>query len=210
MGFDDFISLMNHPIERPVCVSGGAIGSDTLFGVLAEKHGHMVVHAAFRGHTHTSDVGRNIMNVPDDKLQLVDQLVDQAAKILGKRSIWNSSSYVINLIRRNAYQIMYTGSIYAIGELDYTGTMVQGGTGWAVEMYKILCQRKGIAPQIFVLDKHTLQWYSFVYGSFYPMDESEIPTPTGIYTGIGTRKLPRRAAVKMHNFYKERNNETVS
>lgn len=204
MDFDSFITLLTNPIERPVCVSGGAIGSDTLFGTLAKKHSHTVVHAVFDKHNHTSQVHSDSVCIPQDKLTLVDQLVDQAATKLCKRTIWRASSYVISLIRRNAYQVMYTDSVYAIGELDDTGTMVQGGTGWAVEMYKILCAKKGVTPKIFVLDKKTLQWYSYLYGSFYPVDESEIPTPTGVYTGIGSRKVPKPAAMKLFNFYKER------
>lgn len=204
MDFNSFITLLTSPIERPVCVSGGAVGSDTLFGTLANKHAHTVVHAVFDKHKHSSQIHADSVCIPPDKLTLVDQLIDQAAAKLDKKTIWRVSSYVISLIRRNAYQVMYTDSVYAIGELDDTGTMVQGGTGWAVEMYKIICTKKGVAPKIFVLDKNTLQWYSYMYGSFYPVSESEIPTPTGVYTGIGSRKVPKPAAMKMYNFYKER------
>lgn len=204
MDFDTFIHQVTHPTERPVCVSGGAVGADTLFGTLANKHSHIVAHAVFQRHKHTPEIHRDSVCIPQDKLTLVNELVNQAAIKLGKRSIWGASSYVINLIQRNAYQIMYTTAIYAIGELDDTGTMVQGGTGWAVEMYKIICTKKGVSPNIFVLDKNTLQWYSYRYGSFYPVSESEIPTPSGVYTGIGSRKVPKPAAMKMYNFYKER------
>lgn len=150
------------------------------------------------------------MCIPNNKLTLVDPLVNQAAICLDRRSIWSASKYVLSLIRRNAYQIMYTESVYAIGELDDTGTMVNGGTGWAVEMYKIVCQKKSVTPRIYLLDKNTLQWYSYMYGSFYPVDESEIPTPTGVYTGIGSRKVPKPAAVKMYNFIRNVCNETIS
>src|SRR5574343_381455 len=111
-----------------ILFSGAASGADTLWGALAKSNGHKVVHYHFDRKYLRPDV----CLLDDEHLDLVDGLVHEANETLN-RSFPTKSSYVNNLIRRNAYQIMDCQRIYAVAPLQFG--LIKGGTAWAVQMY---------------------------------------------------------------------------
>ena len=99
----------------------------------------------------------------------------------------------LELIKRDYVQVMASDQIVAIGELT-PDMHVNGGTGWAVEMAKILNRQYADSGEydkvkpIYVFDTITNQWYksdsSSYFANFFP---SGIPVLTQNTACIGTR-----------------------
>lgn len=144
-----------------ICLSGGALGADTAWGKAASLSGHTVVHWSFKGHK--SATTENIFVLDDEELSEADPHLKEANKFL-KRSLPFRKPWIMNLLRRNWYQVKYIDSLYAVGTLnnlavihknppgkfylnqfnrndptrkdDYIDHMgVDGGTAWACQMY---------------------------------------------------------------------------
>lgn len=165
-----------------ICLSGGAIGSDTEFTNAATKASHSVINYSFSGHK--TLVPKNTIRILSEKeLVLGEEIVKVAAKYLRR----NWSEYLGNtrkLILRNFWQIKTTNRVYAVAVIKSDGR-VSGGTGWAVTMAILL----GV-PDIYVYSKDA--WYRWfgqndpntgLWGKIVP------PKPDGVYTGIGSRDI---------------------
>jgi hypothetical protein len=170
--------------EVNICFSGGAQGSDLLWGELALAHGHELIHYVFKGHKGSKHP--NAVMVNPDQLKVGDSVLKKVNDVLG-RSFPAHSEFVTNLLRRNFWQVRDTDSVYALAGIDDDG-LVRGGTSWAVECFKIL---KPNSNQIYVFDTEIdfwFQWHpsTFEIPSVWKMIERP-PTPKGKWTGIGTR-----------------------
>lgn len=174
-----------------LCLSGGAAGSDLAWGKYAKMAGHGLIHYVFNGHKYAGK---------PDSLILSDFALETASNALKRASLWmngakfpTSSNFVNNLLQRNFFQIASAESIYAITTLE--NNFPKGGTAWAIVM-----ANQARNKNIFLLDQETETWYHV------PMMERDLgpdeivtrlildpigmpPTPSGIYAGIGTRKL---------------------
>ena len=92
--------------------------------------------------------------------------------------------YVRNLLSRNWFQVKNAESIYAIGTFfDTKQSIVNGGTGWAVQM-----AIDNVKP-IYVFDQKTIMWFEYNYflKKFSPL--LAIPKLTEHFAGIGTREI---------------------
>src|SRR5690606_4557657 len=85
----------------------------------------------------------------------------------------------------NIWQISETGAVYPVTYFDDQG--VAGGTTWAIQMYIDRCLTTMNVPNIYVFDQLEGSWYSYVDGKWVKIDRP--PTPTGKWTGIGSRDL---------------------
>jgi hypothetical protein len=181
-----------------ICFSGGARGADSLFGELAARHKHAVVHFSFNGHN--SDCPRDtILILSDEELAKADELLVLCARKLG-RTFPSKNDYVNNLLRRNYYQVNQTERVYAVAPLDKTGQVV-GGTAWAVQM----AIQRGI-KEIYLFDCFADRWYTYdimaEWDDFWkPTDYLNIPRPHGFYAGIGTRELPDAGIQAIEGLY---------
>ena len=164
-----------------VCYSGGAKGSDLLWGELATLHGHDVVHYSFTGHRTDAPLDKVVL-LSDDELQQADFLLADVNRTL-KRKFPTTSDHTNNLLRRNFYQIKDAELVYAISWLLDDGT-VQGGTGWAVEMAWL----KDVP--VFLYCQEAKEW--FCSSPWQPRTWDHVlyvPPLSGRYAGIGSRKL---------------------
>ena len=164
------------------CLSGGARGADHEWGLAASKHGHAVVHFAFEGHR--SKCPRSTLHeLSQAELDIADSRLVQANKTLKRR--WPvANRFVANLLRRNYYQIAETDSVYAIS--TFQKRMVAGGTAWAVQLYLDRFDEAKELP-CYVYDQQIETWTQWDGSGFLVIDAP--PTPSGIWTGIGTRDL---------------------
>lgn len=162
-----------------ICYSGGAVGADFAWGEAAVKAGHHLVHYVFKGHKGSN--GPHAVVLDPTKLHLADPYLKTANQTL-KRSWPAHSDFVSNLLRRNYFQIKSTDAVYAIAEPD--GPSVYGGTAWAVEMFKIL---QPSSENIFTFNQKNGLWYK--WSGFSWAVVSNVPRPSGKWTGIGTRDL---------------------
>lgn len=174
-----------------ICLSGGAIGSDTLWGEVALSLSHELIHFSFKSHN------LNFKKFPEQKdkiyvldyedLLIADEYLKTANKTLN-RKFPTRSNFNNNLLRRNYYQIKESERVYAIADIKYD--VVQGGTGWAVQMFidRKLKEAPDSVIECYVLDKITNMWFQYNKFNGYEIIE-EVPTPHGIWTGIGSRQL---------------------
>jgi hypothetical protein len=96
---------------------------------------------------------------------------------------------VNNLLRRNWYQVAWTNAVYAVGRIDER-YRIDGGTAWAVQMYidRFICD--GEDPKtcrLYFFNEISRKWLK--WENEWRVLEELPPMPSGLWTGIGTRKL---------------------
>lgn len=165
-------------MSNNICLSGGANGSDVAWGKYASQIGHKVVHFSFQGHR-TDAPAETLIRLSTERLEIADPFLQKANKIL-KRHLPYDKPWIMNLLRRNYYQIKDSESLYAIG--TFKNHMIDGGTAWAV----VLFQLERLNLPCFFFDQFLKQWFGYD-GQW---DRINTPTkPSGVWTGIGTRAL---------------------
>lgn len=178
-----------------VCLSGGADGSDLQWGLQAGKIGHHVIHWSFQGHR-TVAPETELVRLTDEQLALANDAVKRANK--GVKRSWPSRNEITNnLLRRNWYQVKDTKAVYAVSELK-NGEW-DGGTAWAIQMYldRFLYDGEDFTNcKIYVMDKKSLYWYTFD-GTRWIQMISRPPTPSGIWTGIGSREISAMCRIEV-------------
>lgn len=165
------------------CFSGGAEGADKLWGELAKSHGHEVLHYTFKEHPFKEGIV-----LIQEELNIADPFLKRANKKLG-RKFPSKNNFVNNLLRRNFYQVRETERVYAVA--SFLGDLVLGGTAWAVQMYIDLCHDKDIDPECYVFDQMTTKpgWVFWNRDKLIWESIDKVPTPSGRWTGIGSREL---------------------
>ena len=165
--------------------SGGAIGSDTKWDEIGREYG-------FNNHIHYWYKKLNYKSLPEHEIteeQYLEgvEMIHQANKTL-KRS--NIDKYM-HLLARNWMQVKNSENIYAIGYIK--NNVVDGGTGWAVQM--AIDNNK----QVYVFDQNKNNWY-YWNGKF---EICNTPVLTEKYAGIGTRNIKVNGIDAIRNVYKK-------
>jgi hypothetical protein len=163
-----------------LCLSGGAEGADLQWGMCAGSLGHNVIHWSFQGHT-TYAPDCEVVRLDDEQLKAADPFL-QIAKVDLQRNL-PKNSYILNLLRRNHYQVAWSDSLYAVGQLMDTGKP-SGGTAWAVQMF---LNRATVLPCYFY-DQPTENWFQWDYQE-KQWDFADPVQPKGLWAGVGTRDL---------------------
>lgn len=184
------MELVNHLSSfTNVCYSGGAKGADRFFGIWASENGFLELHLSFAKHNHSVNE-ENILSISDDLL--VDKQIFNMLKTISRklgRHVPRKLTYTYNLLARNMYQILSTDSVYCLAEID-SPTTVAGGTAWAVEAYKLISDN----PKIYVYNILDDNVYSYINGYFVKVQT--VPTPSGRWTGIGSRDAKQHHMVE--------------
>jgi len=173
-------------LKGDICLSGGAKGSDAQWGMNAGRDGQSVIHWSFEGHKHYV-AEQEVVRLTQDQLLRADEALLKASKTLKRPWPGKRSKNVSSLLRRNWYQIAWSDSVYAVSTINEKN-LVDGGTGWAVQMYldrmASLAQFEPIP--LYVFDQAREQWFQWV-GGWKAINSP--PKPQGIWAGIGTRDL---------------------
>jgi hypothetical protein len=162
--------------------SGGADGSDSYWGKVGEKYGVKQNHYY---HNKKTPKG-NIRQSEEDYKEGYDK-AKKAAENMGRTWI----EQYADLQARNWNQVKYSDAIFAIGHLVKPGeknkkgfivkaVQVDGGTGYAVQM--AITENK----PVYVFDQERNRWFKHIDGKW---SESDVPTLTQNFAGIGTREL---------------------
>jgi len=176
------------------CISGGAVGADATFDEFAFKANHTVIHCSFRGHRHAPGL-RGVVRAYDPRdLSAADPYLHDIAKKIGRR-FSTRKAYVASLLRRNYFIVSPVSTVYAVGWLDEEGG-VEGGTAWGV------AQAVGQVP-VFFYCQHRDRWFSadVNYGDWVYMDARDVYEPSGIYAGIGSRRLTESGRAAIETLY---------
>lgn len=159
--------------ENHSMFSGEAEGSDLYWRGIANQYG-------IKGKDFTTN---NIDKV--NREEATDKVI-QANKTLNrvfpvqpnKERTQKQSNYINNLILRDWLQVKNADTIIAIGRLK--NGIVEGGTGWAVQM----AINEG--KPVYVFSQNSGKWYKNINGKW---ESSDVPTLTPNFAGIGTREL---------------------
>lgn len=198
-----------------MCLSGGARGADVTWGNHALNDGHEVVHWSFDGHKSYDKDNTYILTA--EELEEADEYLKEANLTL-KRRLNFKKIHVMNLLRRNWYQVKYADSVYVVGTLNekaqiynphdghdtkyhITNTRddrmgVNGGTGWACQMYLDRYRRECGENRFYLMFFDQIKQRSFVYSPdiglwvyLYSLNHTLARKPCGVYAGIGTRDI---------------------
>lgn len=176
--------------------SGGAYGSDSYWGEIGKKYSVESKH--YYGAGNKTPIGNT--PVSSDALKEADSHLIEANKTLGRR-FPTSKEYVNNLLRRDWQQVKNSDAIFAVSTIADNNT-VNGGTGWAVQM--AIDNNK----PVHVFDQDKGKWYEYNY-STKSWDETDTPTLTKNFAGIGTRKLNDAGKKAIEEVYKKTFENTI-
>lgn len=176
--------------QKTRMLSGGAIGADTKWGEMCQKHGIPYRHLSFPGHntrvhrTSLVTLSFNELDKADEALQRANRTLKRHLNLPPARA---SHAYVANLLRRNWYQVRVSDSVFAVSSFDDKG-QVKGGTAWAVQMY--LDRWSKVESRAFVFDQERgalFQWKGDGWQELKKVNWPHLRNET--WAGIGTREL---------------------
>ena len=201
------------PKLKGLVMSGGAEGADAAFAEEANKKGKGIIHYTFKGHDKKIKATGFKRSLSVEELQDANTAVEQANRAL-QRNISNLSEDKVNLLRRNHYQVKFSDSIYAVGEIakeksdnyQYETTYTKDSKGkqvkktkarWTGNQWKTVKGGTGWAVQmgidagkpVHVFDQIKNGWYTYNVKAERFVRVKEPPKPTNRFAGIGTRKL---------------------
>ena len=179
--------------------SGGATGSDMYWQYLGAKFGVRVKAFSFEGHGRRNSA-RVVLS--SEQLNQADEYLFKANRTL-KRHFPTSKPFVNNLLRRNWYQIKDTNGVFAVGRLSPSRTMVEGGTGWAVQMAVDAKKR------VYVFDILSSFWQRYDYEKKKFLCCKTAPRLSLNFTAIGTRNLPEIGKVAIKKIFEGTFGKTV-
>lgn len=198
--------------------SGGAQGSDSVWGEIGKKYGVISKHY-YTGETSQYNAPGGNTEISDEDYEEGRYKVAQAAKA---NYGYQYSTMKDPRLIRNWAQVKYADAIFAIGNLVNEGQKlfpnqkndtrlashiaVTGGTGYAVEM------AIQAGKPVYVFDQKRLQWYKNIDGKW---SKSDTPTLTNNFAGIGTREINEHGKQAIEDVYKNtfnnvEENNTVS
>ena len=180
--------------------SGGANGSDMYWGQIGEKYGVTSNHYYYNEKT------------PYGNKEISQQDYEEGRQESAKAAAYNYDYKYATMkdsrLIRNWAQVKYADAIFAIGHLVKPGeklfpnipgdtrvaknVAVTGGTGYAVAM-AILHNKP-----VYVFDQERGKWYKHVDGKW---SESDVPTLTTNFAGIGTRNITKAGIQAIEDVY---------
>jgi hypothetical protein len=188
--------------EEWVNHTGGAEGADLYWEVEGKKYGVFSIAYSFPNHT---QYGENRLILTEDELWEGWKNVQKASKgIKRPLSKIEYNPYIRNLLCRNWFQVKGGDGIFAIGTIVKSNhSLVNGGTGWAVQM--AIDNNK----PIYLYEQEMEYWmrYDYVAKKFGVIDY--IPTLTSHFAGIGSRDLKDSGKKAIEEIYKHTFNNKI-
>ena len=167
--------------------SGGAVGSDSYWGAIGEKYGVVSEHYYYGNKT------------PNGNHQITKEQFEEGKEhvLKANETLHRRPDAYVNLLSRNYAQVKNSDAIFAVGHLK--NGIVDGGTGWAVQM--AIDDNK----PVYVYDQVRKQWFSNINGQWQVF--SGIPKLTKNFAGIGTRELNNDGKDAIKQVYENTFNE---
>jgi hypothetical protein len=162
--------------------SGGCEGADMAWETAGKVYGVKTISYSFDGHR---QYGENPYIMTVGELNEGWEACKIASKSLDRPLHENISTYVRQLICRNWFQVKHAEAIYAIGTLvKGSDTLVNGGTGWAVQM--AVDNKK----PVYLFEQDLKEWMRFDYHTnCFIRHDWGAPKLTNNFAGIGTRAI---------------------
>ena len=155
--------------------SGGAKGSESIFGDLAERYGLQEINFSFEGHTQERTRGRKLLT--ERELAAGDVSLLYVSRRL-KRG-YSKEGVIRRVLQSIWHQVSWSDQVFVIGLIQEDGTVV-GGTGWAVELARMW--RKNL----WVYDQEKSAWFRWINDNWAP----GVPAiEASRFCGTGTRNI---------------------
>lgn len=165
-----------------IILSGGANGSDMLFGSL----GYVTYVFSFVGHKPCYPLNGKVIIIPNWELVKREEELNVVIKRLGRGTTKND--FAKKLLLRNMYQVVnkkYRSQlVVAIGTI-VNGKTVDGGTGYAVEKAKL----ESIPVVVLNKSDNKFYWYSPKKDMFVLLPRPISLAYVNVLTGIGSREI---------------------
>lgn len=159
-----------------ILFSGGAKGTESLFGELAEAAGIQEVNYSFEGHR--IDRTRGLRMLTTEELAKKDVSLTYVSKLLNRK--YTDGQYMRAVLQTIQYQIESADEVFVVGTIMDDGT-IKGGSGWGAEYAKI-CNKT-----LYVFGQVKNGWFKWEKGAWIDVEAPVINGPH--FTGTGTRIL---------------------
>lgn len=204
--YEESIDAPNGDLKGYINHSGGAIGSDSVWGIIGKQYGveskhYYIGQKTPRGNTEIKD---------QRAITTAKQNASKASKSLGRND--STSVRTSNLIARNWFQVANSDAIFAIGTIKRfidkeTGKQtrspqVNGGTGYAVQM--AINDLPSKHRDIYVFDQKDGVWYVYDKATkdFVLHPQTPVLPASGNFAGIGTREINVAGLQAIKDVYK--------
>lgn len=159
--------------ENHSMFSGEANGADLYWRGIANQYG-------IKGKDYTpKDLNKGNREEAFEKVSQANKTLGRVFPMKPKEGEPQSKAdYKNDLLMRDWLQVKSADTIIAIGRLK--NGIVEGGTGWAVQM----AINEG--KPVYVFSQNSGKWYKNINGKW---ESSDVPTLTPNFAGIGTREL---------------------
>lgn len=155
--------------------SGGANGTESVFGELAQKYGLTEVNFTFDGHKQARGVGRVVLGPTE--LAAGDVSLQYVSRRLSRT--YSEGSLIRRVLQMIWHMVSRSREVFVVGQIQEDGTVV-GGTGWSVELARMWSKR------LWVFDQPQGRWFLWDGEEWVP------GTPvieTQHFAGTGTRYI---------------------
>ena len=164
------------PTKAFTLLSGGAKGSEAMFGHSAEKWGLGEVHFSFAGRK--TERKRGLVELSEEELER-GGVSDSYIRAQLHRSFPKTEKFQ-RLLKSIWHQVATAGEVFVIGEILDDQT-VKGGTGWGAEL------ARHFDKTIYVFDQSKGHWFQWNDGGWQKIEAPWIRRTR--FTGTGTRWL---------------------
>ena len=171
--------MINKTLSNFTCHSGGAIGADTCFELIADNYGITTSAYSYKTKTHSS---KNKVELTESEFLEGIEHVEIANNTLQKLHYQR----YFKLLARNWSVIKNAKHIYAVTSIKKVKgkEMVAGGTGWAVQM--AIDNQKPIT----IFDQNKKAWFAWNYELTKFLLLKTTPTIATLnFAGIGARNI---------------------
>lgn len=175
-----------------ICHSGGCPGADMGWESVGYEYNVPTIAYSFYNHQ---------QNGKNPKILTVNQLNEGyaaariASKTINRPFDTIRYQYVKNLMSRNWFQVKNSEAIFAISKGFVSEQVVEGGTGWAVQM--AVDNKK----PVFVYDQPSRTWHNYDYINNQFIIYKSTPILTKNFAGIGTRDLTEDGLIAIDSVY---------
>ncbi len=174
LSFENGVNGKRFPSSAYILLSGGAQGSEELFGQCAEKHGLQEINFSFKGHPVTRKRGLVLLT----QEELIQGDVSEVYLTTQMNRSYPNTPIFKKVLQSIWHQVNTSGEVFVVGNILPNNT-VRGGTGWAAEL------AKHWQKPLYVFDQERLAWFMW-NGSGW--DETKDPVIRKLrFTGTGTR-----------------------
>ena len=195
-------------LDKIVCHSGGAIGSDTYWEELGEKYNVKTKAYSYKTKYHST---KNKVEISDSDYDEGVKEITKANKTLNRFGIHK----YMNLLARNWAQVKYSDEVFAIGTIVKSGSknekgyynkskfdVVDGGTGYCIQMsinnYRM----------VYIFDQYKDKWFRWSYTSLKFELCDKLPTISSEnFAGVGTREIKPNGIKAIEDLYKRTFNQ---